>query len=180
MLSPNCLLVRKCGKRIKKLSGRVWFFKNFLATRLPGCHTFCSSAPNLPPTWRILGPLNPLIWWQQLNYKLLGWKICWKNMENLIHLGIQGGSNFSKLLYTILQYLHWKWVPEAQINFWCVSDYFVVWYPKYTGCLKKRYNVFWLYISDNMLRQRAMLARLFGISNCLKAIHACWDMSKTI
>ena len=35
-----CLLVRKCRRRIQKLSVTAWFFKNFLTTRLPGCHTF--------------------------------------------------------------------------------------------------------------------------------------------
>ena len=47
LLPLNCLIGRKCGRRIKKLSARAWFFKNFLATRLPGCHTFSTSAP--PP-----------------------------------------------------------------------------------------------------------------------------------
>ena len=35
-----CLLVKKCRRRIQKLSVRAWFFKNFLTTRLPSCHCF--------------------------------------------------------------------------------------------------------------------------------------------
>ena len=42
-LLPNYSIAKKCRTMIQKLSARAWFFKNFLATRLPGCRTFSTS-----------------------------------------------------------------------------------------------------------------------------------------
>ena len=42
---PNCLIAKKCGRRIQKLSARACFFKNFPATRLPHFLHLCFHIP---------------------------------------------------------------------------------------------------------------------------------------
>ena len=85
----TCLII---GKRIgngygQKLSARCWFFKNFLASRMPGCRTFSTSENRL--THQINPPPPNL----NKSNKVLISTVCWSKI--ISRLNIFPDKNFS-------------------------------------------------------------------------------------